>query len=96
MHRPDLNIPTYDIRTFTWVGRNGSAEASNMGLPPGVSPGQRVWSDSVDVGFMVRGLRETRLFVLTGEERQEGDVVGWTFRSLPAAVDACQILVVND
>lgn len=83
-----LNVPCYDGAGFDWHGaklaRKGFAEASSLGLPPGKEPGERVWADSADVGFVVRSHRTgvEALFTLVGPEYVfEGQVSGWYFVS---------------
>lgn len=84
MKKPDLNIPTYDGSLFQWSGAHGFAEASSLGINPGITPGRQVWSDSCDLGFLVRSHRtgEERLFTLDscGETRNaEGELTSWRF-----------------
>lgn len=68
--KPNLPLPTHDGRTFTWTGKRGVAEASILGR--GYTG--RVWSDACDVGFLVRGRTETKLFVYHGAPSHTGDV----------------------
>lgn len=96
MKKPDLFIPTYEASQFVWVGLNGSVDASDLGLAPGVEPGSQVWNDSCDVGFMVKGKQETRLFVLVCHETVDDEVMGWTFTDMSGRENGCQILVCND
>ena len=91
---PDFAIPTYDGHQFGWRGRMGVTSASDLAVPPGHAPGQRVWADAADVGFYVNGYYETKLFTLEGSDgtNDHGDVLGWHF----VAEDGTRIHIYND
>jgi hypothetical protein len=42
-----LNIPEYNGRKFTWSGNRGIVDASDLGIPAGKQPGERVWDDAL-------------------------------------------------
>ena len=92
---PDLSVPTYAAGQFTWVGTSGHADASDLGISPGVVPGRQVWSDAADVGFLVKGRTAELLFTLA-EEKREGEVVAWEFRSATEGAASYRITVTND
>lgn len=82
MRAPDCKIPHYSIHFFTWNGNKGAVEASDLRLPAGKQPGERVWSDACDVGFMVCGRTRNVLFTQVGEDRDpEGEFRSWRFAS---------------
>ena len=77
MDKPISSCPSYDYSRFTWSHGLGVADASDLGIPAGAEPGDRVWSDSCDVGFIVRGERDEKVFTL----RSAGDGAKWIFMS---------------
>ncbi len=76
MVKNTLNIPRYSYTQFAWQAGKGVAEASSLGIPAGAEPGDRVWADACDVGFVIRGEREDKVFTLVSS-----DVAGWEFIS---------------
>jgi hypothetical protein len=77
-----FTLPEYDGARFLWSGNNGFVDASDLGIPAGKQPGERVWNDSCDVGFMVRGRQSTLAFLLYHTDRHEdGSFRSWMFRS---------------
>lgn len=85
MKKPDLSIPTYKARQFSWdADRKGAAEASDLGCTAGIAPGRRVWSDACDVGFLVVSDRTgtEKLFTLAHERRSaDNELEAWVFVS---------------
>ncbi len=88
MKKPDFKVPEHDGKLFSWNGRHGATEISNLShkreLMGRVWDDERelmgrVWADACDIGFFLKGRTETRLFVLESTERQEGDVLAWRF-----------------
>jgi hypothetical protein len=69
-------IPRYSYTQFTWTGPNGSAAASDLGIPAGAEPGALVWHDAADVGFVIQGESSDKLFTLALEDDD-----CWTFVS---------------
>jgi hypothetical protein len=78
MNRDILPLPRYDGLLFTWSKAHGTIEASDLGLPVGAMPGARVWADACDIGMIVEGEREDKLFLLEEHDTDEG----WTFVSV--------------
>ena len=75
-------LPEYDGSKFTWSGGVGTCDASDLGLPVGKEPGTRVWNDSSDVGFMVRGREQTLCFLYDFDRRNpDGSIRAWVFLS---------------
>lgn len=37
----------------------------------------RIWPDACDLGLVVKGKKETKIFILTEEEKQEGDIAAF-------------------
>lgn len=72
---PTLPLPVHMGSMFTWFGTLGTAEASTLG--EGFS--DRVWSDALDTGFIVRGRTGTRLFVLEYCCHTEDGIAHWDF-----------------
>ena len=103
MKKPDCRIPTYTVREFTWAPGSSSlsqrasygfAEASSLRIPAGKQPGERVWNDACDVGFLVEGDTKTVLFTQQGEERNpDGSFRCWVFVS---ETGMYEIRIIND
>lgn len=102
MRRPDLPVPTYDGRRFSWDRCNGVAEATDLCPTPSRTPvyeqpWARVWSDAADVGFNVRSNRTGRveLFTLRTEHKDDdGDVTHWTF--VASTDPTITVTIIND
>jgi hypothetical protein len=94
MKKANFPIPRYNGSRFTWSGRQGFVDASDLGLPPGVGPGQRVWADACDVGFIIQGKREDKLFVLDAWMTSDapGLIERWDFVS----ADGFRAIIYND
>jgi hypothetical protein len=70
-----------DAALFTWTGRHGCAEASDLPM----LRMHQVWQDSIDEGFTVvsRKTGEHQTFVKNGERRdREGELQATEFISL--------------
>lgn len=107
---PDLHIPTYDGKRFTWKDGTGSIEASEL-IASG-PPHARIWNDSCDVGFYVKGRESTKLLVLSHIERavsahdgeifENGEIVRWEYEAYPFSSDhgsagsGVKVVVYND
>jgi hypothetical protein len=86
-----LRVPCYSYTRFHWFEGNGVGDASDLGIPAGAEPGDRVWADACDVGFTVQGEREDKLFIF---DRQTcPGVVCWVFASEDGKH---RITIVND
>lgn len=86
-----LPLTTVDAAEFTWTKKVGVADQTD--LPEHLV--SRVWADSIDRGFMVKGKRGTRLFIHARDVRDaEGDLTYEVFvcREDPSIV----VHVVND
>lgn len=74
-----LPLKTVDGKEFTWSrvgdGRVGVADLTD--LPEHLVT--RVYADSADTGFLVRGRKETLLFVFSRHVTEEGDIVESVF-----------------
>lgn len=85
-------LPVHDGSKFDWHAQTGVTEASTLG--PRFSG--RVWSDSSDLGFVVRSHRTGRkvLFTLESVEHDKlsGDVLCGVYRS----ADGVVVRVYND
>lgn len=78
------SIPRYTYTQFTWHKGNGCTDASDLGIPVGAEPGERVYADACDVGFLIVGEREEKLFTLDHVEQPFPDLSGvnaWVFTS---------------
>lgn len=96
MKRPDLTIPMHNGKRFSWNGKRGCAEVSDLSCSSGETWG-RVWYDAADVGFHVKSHRTGRveLFTLQAEHRdRDGDVTNWTF--VAATDPTITIDILND
>jgi hypothetical protein len=93
-NRRTLQIPCFKGNQFGWRGRLGVCEASDLRPAHGFSFFYaRVWPDAADVGFMVQGKNELKLFTLESEETDpEGEITSWYFRS----EDGIRIHIFND
>jgi len=77
-----ISTLAHDIRDFTWMGRSGLTDASDLGYRAGELPCAQIFDDACDVGFWVQGTRTRMLFVLSKELRDgEGELTGWKFTS---------------
>jgi hypothetical protein len=91
-----------DAALFTWHGKEGCAEASDLPL----LRMHQVWQDSIDEGFTVvsRKTGEHQTFVKNGEQRdREGELQATVFHSinnktgrLDAPAARLTILIFND
>lgn len=81
---------TYNGSEFVWFNREGSAEASMLGLAPGLRPSSQCYSDSCDEGFKVYSPKTGRTleFVLW-----EYDEDRWLYKSTCGLI---RITVFND
>jgi hypothetical protein len=87
------NLSVLSASEFSWVGKQGAAEVSSLSQ---FEP-QRVWSDSCDLGFVVRSTRTGAdvLFLLASEILDsEGSLSGWRF--VAEGERGLEIMVVND
>lgn len=94
-NRQMLMIPTYQADTISWTGNKGAVEASTLTRGQLVV-GSRIWSDSMDVGFHLHSPRTDKslLFTLVDEEKQQDEVIGWSFKSYPDP--KFEVFVFND
>lgn len=93
MPKTNPRLPVHDSRIFTWSGKTGCIEASD--LPRAAAFVGRVYDDAVDVGFHVKSHRtgRTMLFVeVEPAKNSEGEVVAFCF----AGDDGIVVEVVND
>lgn len=93
----------YDGLVFLWIKwprgpetgprYTGYVTASGLGFPSGTMPGDRIRNDSSDVGFYVKGRKQTRFFsfvrAMTGSD--DLTVTGWKY----ADDTGCEIVVFN-
>ena len=78
---PDMPLQVVLASVFHWLpgGTVAAAEASDFG-PVFRSLRRQVWSDACDEGFLVKGKRETHLFVFSHEKRDnEGELTHSVF-----------------
>jgi hypothetical protein len=74
---PDMPLVTVPASAFTWTrgGLCGIAEASDFGAEHR-SLNRQVWSDSCDAGFLVRGKKETHVFLFSHDRKSsDGEVL---------------------
>ena len=76
MRTPLSSVPTYSWSRFDWRRMEGTANASDLGIPRGASPGSRAYLDAADVAICIRGERETKAFFLVEESN-----ASWIFLS---------------
>lgn len=90
-----LMIPTYQADTINWTGNKGAVEASTLSQGE-LTIGSRVWADSADIGFHLHSPRTDKLllFTLVDEEKLQGEVIGWSFKSYPNP--KFEVFVFND
>lgn len=85
---PKLNhLPVLPGEEFTWSGRTGSVEASDMGLRPGQVP----------AGFNVRSHRTgvvKGFFYDRQETDGDGEPLGWVYRTVDGS--DLSVIVHND
>lgn len=67
-----------------------SADASSLGLTPGVAPYGRLFNDSLDVGIELHSRRTGQVakFYLTQELKVAGELMLWTFAPTDEALRA--------
>lgn len=99
--RKHFPIPVYDARRFTWTGKVGVVERSDL-LRDFAT---QVWDDSCDLGFTVISFRTGRelLFVgpiqvLTGPDDDDSTSTTLVFNAYdgPGVPSGIQIHVLND
>lgn len=75
------HIKTYSAKQFTWQGKVGCAEMSDLTSSTLTSP---LYDDSADQGFYIDSPKSGKrvLFYYESTITSNGDVVGWTFQSL--------------
>lgn len=87
---------------FDWEGNHGSAEMSTLSRGHTVEILRRVYDDACDVGFVVRGKRESVYFVMTSTQHDHSgeDIAGWGFASFNPKTGRPDgrftLLVIND
>lgn len=92
-----LSIPVHDGRKFTWDGRHGFAEASDLDCAGHRPIHSCVWPDAADVGFRVKSHKTGKMVLFTCHKTQidDGEVVGWEYRSY-GEIEAFMITIEND
>lgn len=92
-----FTLPEYDARKFNWgspAANVGVCDASDLGIPAGKLPGERVWVDSCDAGFMIKGSRRTLMFILSHDNRHPtGEIWSWCFASEDGSF---RVIIYND
>jgi len=80
MKTPDnKNLPIYDAKDFGYCDGTFAIEASAL---TDQRIFKRVWEDSCDVGFWMKGKNQSVLFTLVDSEVDtDGEVLCWTFES---------------
>lgn len=85
MKKPDLAIPSYKSRQFTFERpKDCAVEASDLGCTAGVAAGRQVWSDACDIGFTMTSDKTgtEKLFTLASERRNaDNELEAWIFVS---------------
>jgi hypothetical protein len=80
-----LDSITYTVRQFTWSGPFGYSEASDLRVPPGKIPGDRMFDDACDYGFYVQGDVQKIAFFFSEDLRrgrgEDAEVCGWEYVS---------------
>ncbi len=74
MPKPNL-AGEVSIEKFSWDTKEKKLVAFVSDLPNKWL--ERVWGDSCDLGFQVRGKREVKLFLLAHEEYDGDELVAW-------------------
>jgi hypothetical protein len=102
-----LQVPELSTKSFTWTGRTGVCEASDLGR---AEIGGRIYDDACDYGFALRS-EKTGVVLLMAEttpDVREGEVLACRFKSigvLPAGgrprlirglVPEVEVVVLND
>lgn len=89
--KPNLPVPVHTGRNFTWTGRHGVIEASEIRG----KLSSRLWDDACDEGFYVNGNKASKLFVFKfAVHALDGDVHYWFFQD--AEDPSFTISVFND
>ena len=86
MAHNNIIVPiTYQGQQFAWYENKGTAFASDLRCPPGKIPGQQVYRDAADHGFIVIGKVKRILFTLVEEilcgSGMYREVGGWKYSS---------------
>lgn len=85
IHRINQIAPIIGAGEFTWTGKEGCCEASNLGFRAGELPGYQIWNDSADFGFILKSPKTGAEMIFTYEKDlrhiSNGDVYGWTYTS---------------
>lgn len=90
--KPNLPVPTHDGSRFTWTGKRGVIDESDLGR--GYTG--RLWNDSADAGFNVRSHRtgEVKTFAYHAAIGRLGDIQGFVYRAVDNS--GIEIHVLND
>lgn len=83
------DVPVHSYRCFTWKAGEGRADASDFNGTPLAA---RLYADSCDMGFHVRGRKRRTLFVETSTERREGEIIATRYVS----AEGFRIVIFND
>jgi hypothetical protein len=72
---------THDIHIFSWEGKHGVAEASDLccHYP---SPFCQVYNDACDMGFAVQGKERIIVFAVNETKYREGELTHWDLISI--------------
>jgi hypothetical protein len=67
---------------FSWIGKKGSCDLSDLGCKPGQVPFVQVYQDAIDLGLTLIGKRSKRDFILDHEEvDKEGETLWYKLDS---------------
>ena len=82
--------PEYSAHSFNWKGKHGTADASDLRLPPGKVPYGQVYHDAADAGLtLVNNQRNSKVnFIFDSFENGK-----WKFTSLDKQIT---ITIFND
>lgn len=98
-----IQITPFSLKQFGFDPHDKSfaAEASMLGIRPGVSPYSRLYTDAMDVGIAIEShvTHKVELFHLVEEKRNsDGDLAYWIFEPVNKALVTrmSKVFIFND
>lgn len=95
-YHDDLEIPLYDASLFHWIGNNGVADNSDLGVKIGDVPFDRLNDDEDRLGLILynpkTGTSKVFCYVHTFTYGDTTDVTGWVLKDIE---NKLEIIIIN-